>query len=134
MKLKMTEQSIVRNTFKITEKEMAVFASLSGDHNPLHQVANYAKAHRFRGRVVYGGLIISKISKLLGMQLPGKGWIWHTLSIQFKNPLYIEESVKMIGRVTYFNDNLGIVRLSVTLRKGIVGVAEAEVQAGRLKT
>jgi acyl dehydratase len=128
-----SEGTVVHNTFTITAKEMDMFEQLSGDRNPIHHDIAFTKAHHLQGPVVYGGLLVSQISRLLGMQLPGSGWMWHSLSIQFKNPLYLNERVDLTGRVTYLNQDLGIIRLQIEMKRGKILIAEAEAQAGQLK-
>ena len=60
----------VRDTFVVTEEEMAAFSTLSGDHNPLHRDADYARLHGLRGPVVYGGLLVAKYPGCWGCSCP----------------------------------------------------------------
>ena len=64
-------QSVVVE-LSIDDAQLRQFAELSGDFNPLHTDDAFARSKGFRGRVVYGALIIAKISELIGMRLPGK--------------------------------------------------------------
>ena len=59
----------VSETFTIDDAAMAAFADLSGDRNPLHTDAAFARSRGFPDRVVYGGLILARVSRLLGMRL-----------------------------------------------------------------
>ena len=67
------------------------------------------------------------------MQLPGEGWIWHQLNIQFKNPVFLHEEIQIVGRVTHLNSDLGVIRIEVEMLRGDAKIAKAEAQAGRLK-
>ena len=56
----------------LTEEMMSDFAVIIGDHNPLHIDEAFAKDNGFKGNVVYGMLVSSLYSRLVGMNLPGK--------------------------------------------------------------
>lgn len=77
--------------FAVTAEEMAAFAALSGDYNPLHSDAAFAAARGFAGRVVYGALLVAKLSRLIGMELPGRDALWTGLDVQFAAPLLVGE-------------------------------------------
>ena len=57
--------------FVVSEAEQSSFAVLSGDFNPLHLDSDFAQARGLAGSVVYGGLIVAKVSQVIGMRLPG---------------------------------------------------------------
>lgn len=75
--------------FTVTDDDMAKFASLSGDHNPLHCNTDYARSNGFEGRVVFGALLLAKVSQLIGMELPGRDSLWIGIDMQFASPLYV---------------------------------------------
>jgi len=115
--------------FRVTRDQMRAFAALSGDDNPIHDDADYARARGFQGPVVYGGLILAQVSRLLGTRLPGHGCVWHSLSMQFRSPLYVDEAAELRARVTHANEALGLVRLALEVRAGGRRVASGEAQA-----
>ncbi len=53
----------------VTEADVAAFAGLSGDFNPLHTDAEYAAATPFRGRIAHGLLVQSIASGLASQTL-----------------------------------------------------------------
>ena len=57
----------------ITEEMMSAFRTLSGDPNPLHIDADFARAHGFPDRVVYGMLTASLLSTFGGGTFPVNG-------------------------------------------------------------
>ena len=117
----------------VTEDDMRSFASLSKDLNPLHQEESFARAHGFAGRVVYGGLLVAAVSRLLGMKLPGKGWVWHSVAMQFHSPLYVGEPAEVRGVVKHLNDDIGVIQISLQILRSGQVIAKGEAQAGRLK-
>jgi len=88
----------------IDETKVQRFLDLSGDTNPLHVDASYAISQGFEDRVVYGMLTSSYYSTLIGVYLPGKRAILHSVDIKFSLPVYIGDSLKVCGRIAYLND------------------------------
>jgi len=101
--------------FSFSEKDQQTFASLSGDFNPIHLDPQYAKSKGFPGSVVYGGLIISKISQLIGMQFPGQDGLWASLKIAFRNPLYVDRPAYLVGVIDQVSEGVGglVLRIEV---------------------
>ena len=120
--------------FVVTGDDMSAYASLSGDHNPLHHDAEFARARGFAGPVVYGGLLLGVVSRLLGERLPGPGCVWHSVSMNFRGALYVGEPARCEGRVTYASHDLGVLRLQIEVRAGERLIASGEVQAGLGRT
>jgi len=83
---------------------MDKFLDISNDINPLHVDSNYAKKKGFPGRVVYGLLTSSFYSTLVGVHLPGKHCILQGIDIQFSKPVYIGDTLKISGKVSYINE------------------------------
>ena len=89
---------------KIDASKMDKFLDISNDINPLHVDSNYAKKKGFPGRVVYGLLTSSFYSTLVGVHLPGKHCILQGIDIQFSKPVYIGDTLKISGKVSYINE------------------------------
>ena len=88
----------------ITAEMMQKFLDISGDINPLHIDETYAKEKGFQGKVVYGMLSSSFYSTLAGVYLPGKFCILQGADIQFSNPVFIGDTLKITGKVSYINE------------------------------
>ena len=115
--------------FRVSAADQAAFRALSGDDNPLHVDDEFAQARGFRGAVVYGGLIVAAISRLLGNQLPGPGCVWHSLKLDFRAPLYVDEAAEVQATVTHFSAGLGLWRLSLAVAAADRRVAKGEATA-----
>lgn len=81
----------IKMPIKITGMDMKNFAKLSGDYSRIHVDDNFAIKNKFKERIVYGGLITAKLSKLLGMYIPGDLGLSINWSIDFHNPLFINQ-------------------------------------------
>ncbi len=120
-------------TKTVTEADIALFAEISGDTNPVHLDEEYAKATRFKGRIAHGMLMAGFISTVLGTRLPGPGCIYLSQSLNFKAPVRIGETVTTMVLVTAIDKERGRAKLKTTAEVGalIVLDGEAEVMVPR---
>jgi acyl dehydratase len=118
-----------RVLFSINEEDMQRFAALSGDHNPLHTSADFARRKGFEGPVVYGALLIAKVSQLIGMQLPGRDSVWTSFTMQFHTPLLVNEPAQVDGEIVAISKSSGFVtlKLTVTAADRVLAKGKAEV-------
>jgi 3-hydroxybutyryl-CoA dehydratase len=77
----------------ITEADIVIYAGLTGDFNPMHMNAEFAKKTHFGERVAHGPISLGLIAPVIGMQLPGPGCILLSLSGDFKAPVKIGDTV-----------------------------------------
>ena len=80
-------------TKTISERDIQLFGEVSGDTNPVHFDEEFAKTTMFKGRIAHGMLSASYISTVLGMQMPGPGTIFMSLTTRFKAPVRIGDTV-----------------------------------------
>lgn len=77
----------------VTEGDIAAFAELSGDTNPVHLNEDYARTTPFKGRIAHGALSASYLSAVLGTDLPGPGCIFVSQKLRFRAPVRIGDEV-----------------------------------------
>ncbi|WP_149538748.1 MaoC family dehydratase [Siccirubricoccus phaeus] len=77
----------------VTEADIVLFAAVTGDTNPMHLNADYARGTIFGERIAHGMLAAGLITKVLGTQLPGPGTIYLSQSLQFRAPVRIGQTV-----------------------------------------
>jgi phosphate acetyltransferase len=82
----------------VTQRDILLFAAVSGDVNPAHVDALYAKSSRFHGIIAHGMLGASLISTLLGTRFPGPGTIYLGQSLKFLKPVHVGDTLSV--RVT----------------------------------
>ncbi|MBI4788549.1 MAG: MaoC family dehydratase [Chloroflexi bacterium] len=95
----------------ITEQDVATFAELSGDHNPVHLDENYAKGTRFGARIAHGAFSVAVISTVLGMQLPGPGTVYMSQTLKFVKPVYFDDTITANVEITALRADKGIITL-----------------------
>ena len=57
----------------VEERDIQLFAAMSGDHNPVHLDAEYAKATMFKERIAHGMFSGALISAAVACELPASG-------------------------------------------------------------
>lgn len=98
------EQAKLRH--RLTEQDVEAFASLTGDYNPLHMDAEYARRTSLWAPVAHGMLSASFISTLIGTLLPGGGALWSSQKLEFLSParigdvLHVNASVRQKSEAT----------------------------------
>jgi acyl dehydratase len=74
--------------FSFSASEMRTFSKLSGDYNPVHCDSNFAKSKGFDSPIVYGLLLSSQMSRLIGQELPDQNAILTGVQIDFMKPSF----------------------------------------------
>lgn len=80
-------------TRTLTEKDIQLFAILSGDINPAHVDVEYAQSDLFHKIVGHGMWSAALISTVLGTQLPGPGTIYVGQTVRFRKPVAIGDTL-----------------------------------------
>ncbi|MBK6871263.1 MAG: bifunctional enoyl-CoA hydratase/phosphate acetyltransferase [Kineosporiaceae bacterium] len=89
--LQVGESSTLSRT--LTQRDIELFAVMSGDVNPMHLDVVYAQSdlfHRVIAHGMWGGALVSTV---LGTALPGPGTIYLGQTLRFHKPVYIGDTV-----------------------------------------
>ncbi len=117
----------------ITIEMMDAFLMITGDNNPLHINADYAKSKGFVDRVCYGALTSSMLSTLAGVYLPGEKCLLHSIESKFKLPVYIGDTLLVEGTVSEVNEMFKEITIKARiLNQNGKTVLRAVVKAGIL--
>jgi 3-hydroxybutyryl-CoA dehydratase len=79
----------------ISESDVYLFAGITGDLNPVHVDAEFAKTTPFGARVAHGPLTFSLCAGLLGTELPGVGTIAVKNEVTYEAPVYIGDTIRV---------------------------------------
>ncbi len=77
----------------VMNEDVIGFATLTGDHNPIHLSDHFARQTRFGERIAHGLYTASLISAVLGMYLPGPGAVYLSQTLNFRAPVKIGDIV-----------------------------------------
>lgn len=110
---------------------MATFATLSDDHSLIHTDAAFARLHGFREPIVYGGLLLAKLSHCLGTHLPGPTGVSLEWLIRYHSPLYVDETALFHAESRRFSEALQVLELAFRVtcddRKIASGTAQSRI-------
>jgi len=86
-------------TRQLTERDIELFAVMSGDVNPAHVDPEYAKSDMFHGLIAHGMWGAAIISAVLGTELPGPGTIYLGQTLRFHHPVVLGDTVTATVKV-----------------------------------
>lgn len=95
----------------VEDADIVAFAKVSGDQNPVHLDADYAKTTSFGERIAHGMLSGAYISAVLGTKLPGPGAIYLSQALTFRRPVRIGDTVTARVTVKALDERRGRVTL-----------------------
>lgn len=110
----------------IGDAEIAMFAELSTDHNPVHLDDDYARDTIFEGRIAHGMLTAGLISAVIGEQLPGHGTVYLGQTLKFRAPVRPGDRVEATVIVRDIDHAKRRVTLDCACRVGDTVVLEGE--------
>ncbi|MDX1298250.1 MAG: MaoC family dehydratase [Pseudomonas sp.] len=77
----------------VSERDIQLFAEVSGDHNPVHLDAEYAATTMFKERIAHGMFSGALISAAVACELPGPGTIYIGQSMRFTAPVKLGDTL-----------------------------------------
>ncbi|MBV2133976.1 MaoC family dehydratase [Pseudomonas sp. MAP12] len=77
----------------VEERDIQLFAEVSGDRNPVHLDAEYAAATQFKERIAHGMLTGALISAAIACTLPGPGTIYLGQNLRFTRPMKLGDQL-----------------------------------------
>jgi 3-hydroxybutyryl-CoA dehydratase len=98
--------------------EIALFAEVSEDRNPVHMDEDHAKTTIFKGRIAHGMLSASLFSAVIGERLPGHGTIYLSQNLRFTAPVRPGDEVTVTVTVSEINLAKGRVSLDCVAKVG----------------
>jgi phosphotransacetylase/acyl dehydratase len=98
----------------LTLKDIELFSIMSGDVNPAHVDADYAKNDMFHKIIAQGMWGASLISTVLGTELPGPGTIYLSQTLNFNAPLIPGDTITVTVTITKIKPEKHRVNLACT--------------------
>ena len=126
--------SLVRT---LSERDITLFAVMSGDVNPAHVDEEYAKSDMFHEVIAHGMWTGALISTVLGTMLPGPGTIYLGQSLRFLHPVGLGDTVTVTVTVKelHAENHRGTLNCTVTNQGGetvVTGTAEVIVPTEKI--
>jgi len=126
-----------QESFSVTlsDEMMEQFKNITGDINPLHLDAEYARKAGFPDRVVYGLLTASFYSTLVGVYLPGKYALFlGAKKMNFHRPVFVGDRLTVTGTIANLNEAFKVIEIKATIvNQRSELVSDASLNASSLK-
>lgn len=87
---------------QISAEDVRTFAEISGDRNPVHLDSEFAAKTIFKKCIAHGALSGALISAVLGTIMPGPGTIYLSQTMNFKSPVFLDETITARLEVTAY--------------------------------
>lgn len=102
---------IAQRSRAVTSRDIELFTEISGDRNPLHYDEEVAKATRFGGIVVQGGVTSAILNAVVAEDLPGPGTVFLQVNWSFKAPVRPGDTITGEVEVTKVREDKPITEL-----------------------
>ena len=116
---------------RLTPETIDAFARLTGDLNPLHVCAEFARSRGFSDRLAHGMLSAAFFSTICGMLLPGRDCLLQSVKFDFRKPVPAGEALTLEATVVQKIDAVRALVLEVNARNAAGEVVlSGKIQAG----
>ena len=101
---------------QVTAHDIELFTEISGDRNPIHYDEALARATKFGGIVVQGGVTSAILNAMVAEDLPGPGTVFLQVQWSFKAPVRPGDTITGEVVVTRVRDDKPITELETRVR------------------
>ncbi|HYF73107.1 MAG TPA: MaoC/PaaZ C-terminal domain-containing protein [Nocardioides sp.] len=120
--------SLPTRTFTITREDLVRYAEASGDHNPIHQDEDVARAVGLPGVIAHGMYTMALAARAVSDWFPGAEVV--SLGCKFTNPVVVPADggveLEVAGEAKEPEDGLTTVALTVTCQgQKVLGMPRA---------
>jgi acyl dehydratase len=107
-----------RRSVTLTDRHVALYAELTGDHNPLHFDPAFAQATgKLSGLIVQGGLTTGLLHAIVATDLPGPGSVFLSQNWKFTAPVYIGDTITAEAEVVSVHATKPVCQLRVRVSR-----------------
>ena len=125
MNLKIGQKA--KRSMKVTEKQIKMYAELTGDYNPIHFNEEFAAKTKFKKLIAQGGITTGILNAIVGMDMPGPGTVFLSKNFKFVKPVYIGDTITAEVKVLKIHKTKPVTQLKVTIKnKDNIVVLEGE--------
>lgn len=98
---------------ELTPQFVRAFAEFSGDVNPIHLDTPAANAFGYARPIAHGAILVSALSRLIGMEVPGPGAVWMSQSMEWLQPVFVGDSVELVVTIDSVSHAARLLHLTV---------------------
>jgi acyl dehydratase len=101
---------------RVDERDIELFAQITGDRNPLHFDAEAAGRSMFGGLIVQGGITSGLLNAIVAEDLPGPGTVFLSVEWKFVKAVYVGDSITGRVEITTVRDDKPICTIATSVR------------------
>lgn len=101
----------------VTAREVALYAEITGDRNPLHFDAAFAGRTRFGRLVAQGGIAAGMLNTLVAMDMPGPGTVFMSQTLRYLAPTYLDDTLTAEVEVLALKPDKPVCQLKATITR-----------------
>ena len=106
----------VERTKRVDERDIELFAQITGDRNPIHFDAEAARRSIFGGLIVQGGVTSGLLNAIVAEDLPGPGTVFLSVEWKFVKAVYVGDSITGRVEITSVRDDKPICTIATTVQ------------------
>ena len=108
----------------VSSRDIEMFTAISGDRNPLHYDEALARASKFGGIIVQGGVTSAILNAVVAEDLPGPGTVFLSVAWSFKAPVRPGDRITGTVEVVSVRTDKPITELKTTVTRddGVVAL------------
>jgi 3-hydroxybutyryl-CoA dehydratase len=116
----------------VTAEMIDRFAEISGDVSPLHVDGAFARGRGYPERVAHGALLVSLVSRLVGVHCPGRDALLLSVNLRFHKPVFPDATLRVKGIVDQVSAATRTLVLVISIQNVATGDehARGKVQVG----
>jgi len=104
-----------RRSRQVTARDIELFTELTGDRNPLHYDEEAARASRFGGLIVQGGVTSGLLNAVVAGDLPGPGSVFLHVDWSFRAPVRPGDTITAEVEVLELREDKPITKLRTAI-------------------
>ncbi len=119
---------------RIDEALVEQFAAMSGDRNPIHVDRAAARSYGFDRPVAHGAILLSAVSRMIGLDIPGHGAVWMSQSVEWLSPTFVGDEIELSVTVSQVSAGTGMLGLDVVAKRAdgaVVMTGHGKVKMGQ---
>ena len=101
----------------VTAEHVELYATITGDRNPLHFDEEFTAGTKFGRLVVQGGLTTGLLHALVAMDMPGPGTVFLSQEWKFTAPVFIGDTITAEAEVLSVHATKPVTRLAITVTR-----------------
>jgi acyl dehydratase len=102
-------------TREVSAQDIDLFTAISGDRNPLHYDAQFARATKFGEIIVQGGITSAILNAVVAEDLPGPGTVFLHVDWSFRAPVRPGDRITGVVEVVKVREDKPITELKTSV-------------------